>query len=100
MEVARLGPGKFFGEMALMTGDRRQATVRAATECELLEVGRDALRRVLAQAPDLAERISAVLAERQAQLDEQMAAREELDEGRKTESQQMLLAKIRRFFAI
>jgi small-conductance mechanosensitive channel/CRP-like cAMP-binding protein len=99
--VARLGAGKFFGEMALLTGDKRQASVRAATECQLLEVGRDALRTVLGKSPDLAERISAVLAERQAQLDEQLAAREEgLDEGRKTESQQMLLAKIRRFFAI
>ena len=28
-EVARLGAGQFFGEMSLMTGDRRSATVRA-----------------------------------------------------------------------
>ncbi len=31
-EVTRLGPGQFFGEMALVTGEKRQATVRAVTE--------------------------------------------------------------------
>src|SRR5262249_36837954 len=74
--VARLGAGKFFGEMALVTGDRRQATVRAATACQLLSVGREAVQRIMEKAPDLAERISAVLAERQAQLEERSAAAE------------------------
>ncbi|MFT3773274.1 MAG: mechanosensitive ion channel family protein [Minicystis sp.] len=99
--IARLGPGKFFGEMALVTGDRRQATVRAATSCQLLEVGRDALRTVLERSPDLAERISGVLAERQAQIDAHLAAEAiGVDEGRMTQSQQQLLVKIRRFFAL
>ena len=100
--VARLGKGKFFGEMALVTGDRRQATVRAATACQLLEVGREALQHVLARSPDLAERISAVLAERQAELGAHAAETEDGPdaEARQTQSQQMLLAKIRSFFAL
>lgn len=99
--VARLGKGKFFGEMALVTGDRRQATVRAATACQLLEVSREALQHVLAQSPDLAERISNVLAERQAQLGQHASDDDELDaQARQTQSQQMLLAKIRRFFTL
>jgi len=67
--VARLGPGSLFGEMALVTGDQRQATVRAVTACELVEVGHSAMQGVLASSPNLAERISSVLAERQAALD-------------------------------
>jgi small-conductance mechanosensitive channel/CRP-like cAMP-binding protein len=99
--VARLGKGKFFGEMELVAGDRRQATVRAATACQLVEVSREALQKVLAKSPDLAERISNVLAERQVQLGQHADEDDGLDaQARQTQSQQMLLAKIRKFFTL
>ena len=66
--VARLGDGKFFGEMALMTGEKRNATVRAAGPCRLLVIDDRALRGVLETAPQLAEHISRVIADRQAAL--------------------------------
>lgn len=69
-EVARLGPGQFFGEMALVTGEKRQATVRAVTECELTVIGHAAFHEVLAESPHLVEELSRVLAERQSALDE------------------------------
>jgi small-conductance mechanosensitive channel len=69
-EVTRLGPGMFFGEMALVTGERRQATVRAITECELTVIGHQAFHDVLAGAPNLVKELSRVLAERQTMLDE------------------------------
>ncbi len=40
-EVARLGPGEFFGELALMTGERRNATVTAADPLETLRPGQE-----------------------------------------------------------
>src|SRR3954451_24870507 len=46
-EVARLHAGAFFGEMSLLTGDRRSATVTAVTDCELLEISVEAFRRVV-----------------------------------------------------
>ncbi len=69
-EVTRLGPGQFFGEMALLTGEKRQATVRAVTECELTVIGHAAFHDVLAGAPNLVQELSRVLAERQTMLDE------------------------------
>jgi small-conductance mechanosensitive channel/CRP-like cAMP-binding protein len=99
VEVARLGRGKFFGEMALVTGDKRQATVRAATACQLLGVGREAVRPIMEKAPDLAERISAVLSERQAQLDVHAAAPEERHEH-DARVQKDLLERIKKFFAL
>jgi Cyclic nucleotide-binding domain len=39
--VATLGPGQFFGEIGLMTGQPRNATVRATKESELLMLTRD-----------------------------------------------------------
>jgi small-conductance mechanosensitive channel/CRP-like cAMP-binding protein len=98
-EVARLGPGKFFGEMALVTGALRQATVRAATSCQLLGVGREALQPIMAKAPDLAERISAVLAERQAELDVHAAAPEERQQI-EARVQKDLLDRIKKFFSL
>lgn len=69
-EVARLGPGQFFGEMALVTGEKRQATVRALTECELMVLGHNAFHEVLSGSPDLVKELSFLLAARQSMLDE------------------------------
>jgi small-conductance mechanosensitive channel/CRP-like cAMP-binding protein len=99
VEVARLRAGKFFGEMALVTGDKRQATVRAGAECQLLSVGREAVQRIMEKAPDLAERISAVLAERQAELEVRSAAAEEKKE-REARVQKDLVDRIKKFFAL
>ena len=74
VEIASLGPGKFFGEMALMTGEPRNATVRAAGACRLLVIDAPSMRSVLESAPDLAVHISRVIAERQAALVEESAA--------------------------
>jgi CRP-like cAMP-binding protein len=68
-EVARLHKGTFFGEMSLLTGDRRSATVTAATDCELLEIDSDAFRRVLLPDPTLVERITSAVAARRTELE-------------------------------
>jgi small-conductance mechanosensitive channel len=56
-ELTRLQAGQFFGEMSLLTGERRTATVQAAGECELLVVHRQVLQQFMAASPQLAERI-------------------------------------------
>jgi small-conductance mechanosensitive channel/CRP-like cAMP-binding protein len=76
-EVARLGEGRFFGEISLMTGKPREATVVAVTDVECLRLGADAFRRVLAAHPERAEDFAEVLAERESVL---MAVRKGLDE--------------------
>jgi NADH dehydrogenase len=42
--VARLGPGTYFGEEALLTGKRRSATVKARSACDVLVLGRTDFR--------------------------------------------------------
>ncbi len=49
--VAELGPGDIFGEMSLLTGARRSATVTAAEAVEALEVNKEALAYVLSRSP-------------------------------------------------
>ncbi|MEW5848236.1 MAG: cyclic nucleotide-binding domain-containing protein [Myxococcota bacterium] len=52
--VARLGEGAVFGEMALLTGAPRVATVTAAEECELLELTREQMAEVTLHHPGVA----------------------------------------------
>lgn len=67
-EVARLGPGEFFGEMAALTGDPRSATVAAAEDSALVAVDRDAFAELFQRAPDAARELAGVLARRRAGL--------------------------------
>ncbi|HEY1815533.1 MAG TPA: cyclic nucleotide-binding domain-containing protein [Kofleriaceae bacterium] len=53
VEMARLGPGAFLGEVALMTDQPRSATVIALGDAELLRIDRATLSRVLAEHGDI-----------------------------------------------
>ena len=55
--VATLGPGDYFGEMGLISGQRRNATARAAGRARLVEVPRKAMLKLLAVAPAVARRV-------------------------------------------
>jgi predicted acylesterase/phospholipase RssA/CRP-like cAMP-binding protein len=52
--VSTIGAGDVVGEIGLLTGDTRSATVRALTDCELVSIGGDALRRTVIADPSLA----------------------------------------------
>ncbi len=99
-EVARLSKGQFFGEMSLMTGQARNATVRAISECELLVVGHEPFRRVLDARPDLAERLSEMLAHRQRELAESSRDSMRTRASREEQTSKQLLERIREFFSL
>jgi voltage-gated potassium channel len=56
----RLGPGQYFGEIALLYDTSRTATVTAVTECQLLALAVADFRRLLDAHPDLKAAISRV----------------------------------------
>jgi CRP-like cAMP-binding protein len=99
VEVARLGPGHFFGEMALMTGEQRTTTVRTASPATLIGVDQEAVKQLLEASPELADTISRVIAERhsarEAALNKEQKPRSTVEER----SSQLLL-RIRKFFAL
>lgn len=100
-EVTRLGTGMFFGEMALVTGERRKATVRAARDCELLVIDHDAFERVLRENPAIVEGLSQVLAARQLELDDHMAAASQKDRGAALEERSsVLMDRIKKWFSL
>ncbi len=59
-----LQPGSLFGEMSLLTGLPRSATMTATTDCELLEFNRDAFARLLSLREEIPQMLSDLAAAR------------------------------------
>jgi NTE family protein len=62
--AAKLRRGDIVGEMSLLTGERRSATVIAATPMSLLELDRDAFAQLMARHPSILGNLTRVLSER------------------------------------
>jgi CRP-like cAMP-binding protein len=72
--IRRLQAGAVFGEMTLFLDAPRSATVRACAECRLLQVERSSLQGLMAANPALLEQLAALVANRQAELDQLSAS--------------------------
>ncbi len=94
--VAKVGPGDCFGEMSLLTGEPRTATVVALEEVEAIEITRAVLTPLIHEAPDVLHRLSELIAERQA-ANEQFAATV-LPAHEKRARQATILHRLRGFF--
>jgi small-conductance mechanosensitive channel/CRP-like cAMP-binding protein len=62
----RLVPGDVFGEMSLLAGQPRSATIRAATDVVAFEIAKEHLDGILQRRPELAEGLAAIIAARHA----------------------------------
>jgi CRP-like cAMP-binding protein len=62
--LAKLGPGDVVGELSLLDGEPRSATVTAKTDMEVLEISADDLRRLLRKAPSVTRKLLEALSER------------------------------------
>lgn len=65
VKLATLGPGAFFGEISLLDGGPRTATVRAEQPSRLLALGREDFLRFLLKHPDAAIQMLKILGQRQ-----------------------------------
>lgn len=55
--IATLGPGQWFGEASLLTGEPRNATVVTETACELMELPKAAFEASLKREPEVVHRL-------------------------------------------
>ena len=62
--VATLRSGDCFGEMSLLTGEKRSATVRAEGDCYVMEISKEVMGDVIRQSPDCLRQLSELLAKR------------------------------------
>jgi small-conductance mechanosensitive channel/CRP-like cAMP-binding protein len=99
-EIRKLGPGSFFGEMSLLTGAPRRATVIAETDVECFRLEKVPFQRILEKRPELAKEFAAVLSQRTEELEAARQGFGEKDEtgtsGKKSERD--LFDRIRDFF--
>jgi CRP-like cAMP-binding protein len=96
--VATLGPGTVFGEMGMMTGEPRRASVTARTDVQCYRLDKAGFEEILRARPAIAEGVSRVLAARASGL------RHALEEARPGNVPRLhpdsLLARIRGFFGL
>jgi small-conductance mechanosensitive channel/CRP-like cAMP-binding protein len=59
-----LRSGDCFGEMSLLTGEPRSATIRADADCEVLEISKEVMAEVLRDSPQCLTQLSELLAKR------------------------------------
>ena len=67
-EVGRLGPGDFFGEMAILGDGRRQATVTTSSPARVLVLFGAEFRQLEQEHPDIAGKIETAMRDRAALL--------------------------------
>ena len=79
--VATLNAGDCFGEMSLLTGEKRSASVLAISDCNVLEITKPIFAEIVAQDEGLLPRLSELLASRQMQTDGIVAARAQRGAG-------------------
>jgi len=96
-EIARLGPGQFFGEMSLMTGAARSATVVAITDLECYGIDKAVFQTLVQARPEIAEQIAEVLAARREALE---SARGQRAATSRADAQADLVDRIRGFFGL
>ena len=90
--------GDFTGEMALMTGDPRTASVRAITDVEVIEMDREGFTSLFKEHPDVASAISDIIAARNEDRLAKLSADDSLNG--KGGPHRWLLAKMRELFDI
>jgi len=101
MHLANLGRGSYFGEMSLLTGEPRSATVSANTETEVIVVQKAGLSKLLETEASILEPLTDMLEKRLEDRASRVRDREEsLAASRRTEQRDHLLGRIRAFFGL
>jgi len=107
--VTYMSAGRFFGEMSLLTGKARSATIKAEEVCRLIEVTRSSLAPLLEAMPQLADQIAEVItmrryeAQRRATLlvsEQGVGTSRQLQQSRTIAESKELSAKVRSFFGM
>ena len=98
--IGTVRPGQFFGEMGLLAGESRNATVMAKTDVECYRLDRASFQALLLARPELANEVSKVIAARKPELETARAEAAEAMAHPPEPAQPALLERIQRFFGL
>jgi CRP-like cAMP-binding protein/small-conductance mechanosensitive channel len=99
--VRILGRGNFFGEMGLLTGAPRSASVVAKTDVECYRIDKEVMEEILRSRPGIADEISHILVTRRAELDIALQNLDATGQHKDLSLQRSeILATIKRFFSL
>ena len=96
-EVAVIPAGGFFGEMSMLTGDARTATVKAAEDAVVLEISAADFRALADANPALLDHVSTIVGTRRTGLEEARATAAAIIAP---EVRQNFLARMRKFLSL
>ena len=101
LRVGVVQAGENFGEVSLLTGEPRSATVTAQTDCEILEIDKPAMAALFHEHRQLAEQLSETLAARRLATKSELE-RLEIEAGESTtvRTKENVLARLRVFFEL
>ncbi len=103
VDLGTFGPGFFFGEMSLLTGEPRRATITATEEVDLLVVGKNEFREIIAAHPKIADKLSRAIEKRKTDIEREFAEAGDVEAAAAVEkeySREKVLKKIKTFFDI
>ena len=102
IRVGVLRSGDCFGEMSLLTGEKRTATVRAEDDCEVLEISKPVMGDLLRNAPECLHQLSELLAKRKLENEGIIkdAVRTDQQASKQREYTASFLSRLRSFFEL
>jgi small-conductance mechanosensitive channel len=95
--IGRVQAGQFFGEMALISGEARSATVTAKTDVECYRLDRASFKELLGMRPEIASEVGRIVGSRKPDLEQARDAFARIPES-VDEKKTRLLTRIKRFF--
>jgi CRP-like cAMP-binding protein len=98
--LGTLQPGQFFGEMGLLAGEARYATVVAKTDVECYRLDKAAFQGLLLDRPEIAAEVSRIVGSRKTDLEQARESFAYIGGDSSGEKQARLLGRIRSFFGL
>ena len=102
IQVATLNSGDCFGEMSLLTGEPRSATVRADGDCYVMEIHKPVMAEVIRESPGCLQQLSEILAKRKMETEDALKGAEGPDDhaAKEKEYRATFLNRLQTFFSL